>query len=57
VHPRRLICMYAGGAVASGGIILIQELLQLNLFQEFASSIASICSWPLVGRKVSAILR
>jgi hypothetical protein len=57
VHPRRLICMYAGGAVASGGIVLIQELLQLNLFQEFASSIASICSWPLVGRKVSAILR
>ena len=46
MHPRRPICKYAGGAAASGSIVLIQELLQLNLFQEFASSIASICDHP-----------
>lgn len=46
MHPRRLICKYAGGAAASGSIILIQELLPLGLFQEFASSIASVCDHP-----------
>ena len=37
MHPRRPICKYAGGAVASGCIVSIQELLQLNLFQGIAS--------------------
>jgi hypothetical protein len=46
VHPRRPIGKYAGGAVASGCIVSIQELLQLNLFQEFASFIASVCGHP-----------
>ena len=46
MHPRRPLCKSAGAAAASGSIVLIQELLQLNLFQEFASSIASICDHP-----------
>ena len=46
MHPRRPICKYVGGAAASGSIVLIQELLQLGLFQEFASSIASVCDRP-----------
>ena len=46
MHPRRPIGKYAGGAAASGCIVSIQELLQLNLFQELASSIASICDHP-----------
>jgi hypothetical protein len=46
VHPHRPICKYVGGASVSGGIILIQELLELDLFQGFASFIASICDHP-----------
>jgi hypothetical protein len=46
VHPRMSICKYAGGAAASGSIVLIQELLRLNLFPAFASSVTSICDHP-----------
>jgi hypothetical protein len=46
MYPRRPICKYVGGAAASGSIVLIQEPLQINLFQEFASPIASICDHP-----------